>query len=457
DLSSLGLGVSGVDVIQLKHEFNIDSWDLAGFDLSFSKFRGFVGRQVNLKLADLSNAFLWGSLLDSNAEDTVLYGARFFESDVFNSSFRRSDLSYSRIFDSSFASSDFSETVLDNAFISRTFFTNVDLQQSSWTRAYVGESSFTRVDFSNTTWRDVAVVTRSSFVDSDFRNATLTAVTSRSDTDFSLCDFRNATLHSAELRGTSLMADWSNATIRDSVLRGDLKYTRFANASLFGSQLIGSVVGATMSGADLSHASLEGTLGLSTVDLTGARYNEYTTFPAGFDPLLYGLVFMPAVAGDMNGDGVLNVLDVDSFYAPVRHSSVELFDLDGDGIVTNDDRLQWVRDVANTSAGDANLDGSFDSSDLVQLFQRNRYEVFDRRGKSDWSEGDFDGDRQFTSSDLVLAFRSGRYEQTEGATHAVPEPGSTAAWTYVLIVALAIFNRREPKMCSRIVTLIARK
>jgi hypothetical protein len=58
--------------------------------------------------------------------------------------------------------------------------------------------------------------------------------------------------------------------------------------------------------------------------------------------------------------------------------------------------------------GDANLDGIFNSSDLVQIFQRGQYED-GRTGNSGWAEGDWNCDGEFNSSDLVLAFQTGGY------------------------------------------------
>jgi hypothetical protein len=59
--------------------------------------------------------------------------------------------------------------------------------------------------------------------------------------------------------------------------------------------------------------------------------------------------------------------------------------------------------------GDANLDGLFDSSDLVHLFQLGEYEDA-LAGNSSRATGDFDGDNEFDTSDLVLAFQAGTYQ-----------------------------------------------
>ncbi|MFC1757981.1 chitobiase/beta-hexosaminidase C-terminal domain-containing protein [Planctomycetota bacterium] len=52
--------------------------------------------------------------------------------------------------------------------------------------------------------------------------------------------------------------------------------------------------------------------------------------------------------------------------------------------------------------GDANLDGKFDTRDLVLVFQANLFE--DPTGNASWVDGDWNGDGKFTTSDLVLAF-----------------------------------------------------
>ena len=64
----------------------------------------------------------------------------------------------------------------------------------------------------------------------------------------------------------------------------------------------------------------------------------------------------------------------------------------------------WTYFDAN--AGDANRDGTFNSRDLVTVFQHGRY---GQREAASWSEGDWNGDGFFDSSDLVTAFSDGNY------------------------------------------------
>ncbi len=57
-------------------------------------------------------------------------------------------------------------------------------------------------------------------------------------------------------------------------------------------------------------------------------------------------------------------------------------------------------------AGDCDGNGAFDSSDLVLVFQRGKFES---DADARWSDGDWNGDGKFNTSDLVRAFQTGRY------------------------------------------------
>lgn len=80
--------------------------------------------------------------------------------------------------------------------------------------------------------------------------------------------------------------------------------------------------------------------------------------------------------------------------------------------------------------GDSDRDGSFTSSDLVQVFQIGEYE--DQMVlNSSWEDGDWDADREFGSSDLVYAFQDGGYEQAAAAI--IPEPSATLLLLFGLL------------------------
>lgn len=58
--------------------------------------------------------------------------------------------------------------------------------------------------------------------------------------------------------------------------------------------------------------------------------------------------------------------------------------------------------------GDSNGDGTFNSVDLILVFQAGEYEDATNKN-STFAEGDWNGDGDFTSADLVLAFQQGTY------------------------------------------------
>ena len=112
------------------------------------------------------------------------------------------------------------------------------------------------------------------------------------------------------------------------------------------------------------------------------------------------------------------------------------FDLDGNGSVDTADRTLWVDQLKYSWIGDANLDGEFNSSDMVQVFTVGKYETDEGAG---WAEGDWDGNQRFDSSDMVLAFQNGGYERGQRpAAKAVPEPDGML----FLIPAMLFFCRR---------------
>jgi hypothetical protein len=149
--------------------------------------------------------------------------------------------------------------------------------------------------------------------------------------------------------------------------------------------------------------------------------------------------------GDFNGNGILDAGDIDLLTTEVRGGqNPAAFDLTGDGSVNDLDRQRWVNDIKRTYFGDANLDGEFNSGDLVAVFQAGEYEDA-TGGNSTWATGDWDGDGDFTSSDFVTAFSAGGYEQGPRASVAsVPEPAT--GWLAILAgTTLAGIMRRRTR------------
>lgn len=139
--------------------------------------------------------------------------------------------------------------------------------------------------------------------------------------------------------------------------------------------------------------------------------------------------------GDVDGDGVLTAADIDLITAAVASGTSEpRFDVDGDGLVATADRNHWIEQLRRTWAGDANLDGEFDSSDFVSVFQQGEYED-QLEDNSTWASGDWTGDLEFDSTDFVRAFQSGAYEMGPRPPVTVPEPAFGLMCSSVMIMS----------------------
>ena len=156
------------------------------------------------------------------------------------------------------------------------------------------------------------------------------------------------------------------------------------------------------------------------------------------------------VLGDVNRDGQLNVDDIDLLALEIANPSGNvMFDLDQDGRVGNADHLFWVKELKRTWIGDADLDGEFNSGDLITVFQAGKYEDSEPMNAT-WASGDWNGDAEFDSGDLVLAFQDAGYEQgPRVAVAAVPEPCGLALMM-VTIVALPFIRRHQLFNSSRL-------
>jgi hypothetical protein len=132
---------------------------------------------------------------------------------------------------------------------------------------------------------------------------------------------------------------------------------------------------------------------------------------------------------DMNGDGILDVVDIDLLASAIRgHAETGAHDLSGDGHLDRSDLEYLVNDLMQLPMGDANLDGQFNSSDLVKIFQAGEYED-GTADNSGWQEGDWNGDGDFDTSDLVFAFQQGRYEAGRSTNPVAAVAAVDAVWS----------------------------
>jgi hypothetical protein len=144
------------------------------------------------------------------------------------------------------------------------------------------------------------------------------------------------------------------------------------------------------------------------------------------------------LVGDFNANGVLDGPDIDDLTTqsagglhPASH------DLNADAMVNDVDVRVWIKDLFNSWVGDADLNGEFNSGDLVAVLASGTYEV---EVDSVWTTGDFNGDGRTNSGDLVAALSDGGYELgPRAAVASVPEP---SAILLTLCGVLMIWVRR---------------
>ena len=157
---------------------------------------------------------------------------------------------------------------------------------------------------------------------------------------------------------------------------------------------------------------------------------------------IFAVPILTSVLGDFNEDGALTVTDIDALAEAIRDgSSVQRFDLNGDNQIDSGDYVQWI-DLANTWVGDANLDGEFNSGDLVDVFQSGHYED-DLPKNSGWGDGDWNGDAEFDSGDFVVAFQDSGFERGPRNVSSVPEPSVAVM---MAIGFIGLFRTRSPQI-----------
>lgn len=147
---------------------------------------------------------------------------------------------------------------------------------------------------------------------------------------------------------------------------------------------------------------------------------------------------------DFNGDGTFGIEDLEMILVAVTAGENDTtFDVTGDGVVDFADVQSFVEspDKLNTWIGDSNVDGEFNSGDLVAVFTAARYETGE---PANWAQGDWNADGIFGSGDLVAAFTDGGYEKGVRQPAAnVPEPTGCLLLSMGLLALQVILKPRS--------------
>lgn len=164
--------------------------------------------------------------------------------------------------------------------------------------------------------------------------------------------------------------------------------------------------------------------------------NYVQTITAGGLDIPRSIAFLPMIAGllgDFDGDGFLGFGDIDLLSGMVRMGTPdEAFDLTGDKLLTAEDRIFWVKELAESQFGDADLNGKVEFADFLTLSNN-----FGEPGG--WASGDFDGNGEVGFPDfLQLSQNFG-----QNAATSVPEPSTGIMLLGMAIISVLRVRRRR--------------
>ena len=168
------------------------------------------------------------------------------------------------------------------------------------------------------------------------------------------------------------------------------------------------------------------------------------------------VVLHDLAAIDFQRDGIIDAQDIDALGSTIRQApanDLPDFDLDDSGSLEFADLETMLHGYLGIDFGDANLDGYFDSGDLVGVFGGGMY---DQPRSAGWANGDWNQDGRFNSTDIVVAFQTGKYVQQRGrqaAGRAIPEPTSRRLAGIAALVFGVLFRRSQPTFPSPSLTL----
>ena len=142
--------------------------------------------------------------------------------------------------------------------------------------------------------------------------------------------------------------------------------------------------------------------------------------------------------GDLNVDGQQDAEDLDRLSSAIRFGRDLSYDLNRDARLDEEDRRVWIEEYAETSLGDANLDGTIGFADFLTLS-----DSFGQSGG--WAQGDFNGNGNIEFGDFLLLSENFLASTPSGA--AVPEPTAKCVLLN-LIVMLLVYRRRSMRSVS---------
>ena len=458
--------------IELSPAFRLAFADMRDVDLSRANLSGADLNEAKFTNSDLTSARLsFATLTGADFSGAVINGTHFSRSGITAEQYY-STASYAKgnLARANFHGVDASGWDLSGKNLRGGFFSEANLTNASLTGADLTDAHFGTFPLAS----DHAVIANADFSDAVVAGTNFAFTGLNREQLYSTASYKSGTLLDVslvggdrsgwDLSGQDLTgADFGNRHIE---LAADLSRTDFSGGKLVGADLIGvNLSGTNLTDVDLRSACLDE----SHIEDEAAKpifsrdtlYNEWTTFPDWLDPRKEGLRFVKSTPGDFNEDGEITADDYDLFSRYLGASfendcdfRTGMMDLARDGAISfldEPDRVVWVKDIKGTWFGDANLDGEFNSTDLVVLFEAGEFE--DRFARnSGWATGDWNGDRDFDSADLVLAFQDGGYERGPlPLANTVPEPQSVTVFLAALVLLVQVGREQSPNVKRRFV------
>ena len=226
--------------------------------------------------------------------------------------------------------------------LSRQDLTSADLRFSTLTGTDLTGASVIRTDFSGTTsvgFTKEQLYSTASYQEGNLQGIRLIA------SDLTGWDFARQNLAGANLE-------------RSTLTDANLTKANLTSACLPSSTL----TQVNLSGTNLKNANLgDATAVQSAIFASSTIYNQWTVFPSGFDPVAAGLTLIVSPEGDLDADDALDAADVDMLVNKIGRSIQtwwlpdEAFDFNSDSIIDLEDHRAWVKDLAHTWFGDADL------------------------------------------------------------------------------------------------------
>ena len=391
--------------------------NLSESNLTGARLPDTILTDANLSGANLTNASLSSATLtNTNLSGAIVTGADF-------------RLTPSRGFTHSQLASkaSFQANNLQGIGLSFSDLTAWDLSGQDLTDAVFFSATLTNVDFSG------AAVVGASFGDTTAQGFTQPQLVSTAS-------YQAKNLPGIGLSGNALNGwDFGEQNLAGAILKStslvnaNLSLANLTNADVSGATL----TNADLNGANLANANLSSSMLGSSLLSADTTYNQWTVFPAGFDPV--ALSFVLTAVGDFDANNVLDSADIDLLLSRIHDLDFaadwlpdELFDLNNDALVDVSDVQAWVVDVRQTFLGDADLSGSVEFADFLILSNN-----FGQAGS--WGNGDFDNNGTVEFADfLALAENFG---EVSDRLAAVPEPTSKTLLVAALFCVLFIRRR----------------